>query len=111
VSNLRRFLVTYEILPQESAKQGSVAGSGVVESGLALREALEVVRGTRTSHCDGVVAVESDDSRLHIARWFTVYNGMEYMTGAQESRSLHVPESVTGASRIRIARLMGVKGA
>lgn len=43
---------------------------------------------------------------LHARRWITVYNGMEFETGATESRALHLPETMTAASRARLFRLL-----
>ena len=64
--------------------------------------------GTRTSEVDGVESVQPSDSRIEDARWFTVTNGPEFRTGARESRSLHIPDGVSGASRRRIGRLLGL---
>ena len=102
-----RFSVTFEIITPESAEHGDSADAGFIARDLRLREALEAVTGTRTSRVSGVDCVEANDSDVRAARWFTVYNGQEFETGANESRSLHIPDSVTGASRARLARLIG----
>ena len=101
------FSVTYEIVTAESAEQGDVDERGVVCQGASLREAVDSVQQTRTAHCGGVEAVECDSSPRTRPHWVTVINGMEYRTGAQESRSLHIPESVSASSARRIARLVG----
>lgn len=102
-----RFRVTYEITTAESAMEGDCAESGFVHpEAVRLRAALELVQSTRTSRVGGVICIEPSDSRVPDARWFTVYNGMEFETGACESRSIHIPEQVTGASRARIFRLL-----
>ena len=59
---------------------------------------------------DGDFAVEADECPVHAPRWITVTNGLEYESGAFESRSLHIPESVTVASRMRLARYLGCYG-
>lgn len=100
------FNVTYEIVTPESAEDGEVEECGFEAENVSLRDALDVVQQTRTNLCDGVEAIEPSDSDVRRARWITVYNGMEFETGARESRSLHIPDSVTGASRVRIARIM-----
>jgi hypothetical protein len=74
----------------------------------SLREALDAVRETRTNEVDGVQCIQPSDNIADQARWFTITNGMEFRTGARESRSLHVPDNVTAASRRRIARLLGI---
>lgn len=104
------FSVTYEIVTPESAEHGDAAESGYITEGSCLYDAIQDVRRTRTSRVDGVAAVETDVSPMRGQRvsWVTVINGMEFGTGAQESRSLHIPESVTPASSRRIAKLLGV---
>jgi len=107
---MARFNVTYEIVTQESAEQGDAEERGFISQDSTLRDAIADLHATRTSACGGVEAIESSASDIANVRWFTVYNGMEYESGATESRSLHVPDSVTTASRKRIARLIGVRG-
>jgi hypothetical protein len=104
-----KFNVYYEIVTPESAEQGDVDERGEIATGLSLREAIAAVNETRTSLVGGVECIEASDSRVGDARWFTVTNGMEFETGAVESRSLHIPDHVTPASRRRIARLLGVR--
>ena len=103
------FAVTYEIMTQESLEEGEAEESGFIVENATLREAMSELFYTRTSLCSGVESVEPSDSVVSYARWITVYNGMEYETGAHESRSLHIPDHVTAASRRRIARLCGIK--
>ena len=67
------------------------------------------VHETRTSAVGGVERIECDSYPCDSPRWITVFNGMEYETGAWESRSIHIPPTVTSASSRRIARLMGAK--
>ena len=93
--------VTFEIVTPESAENGEAEESGFVDESCALREAVRYISGT---------AHEASDSRIASARWFTNYEYNEdYRTGGRESRSLHIPERVTGASRKRLARILGVR--
>jgi hypothetical protein len=103
------FSVTYEIITEESACDGDAEERGFIEEGVGLRDAIAAVRDTRTCHVGGVECVEPSDSNVANARWITVCNSMEYLTGAQESRSIHFPDSLTSATRVRIARLLGVR--
>jgi hypothetical protein len=103
------FSVTYEIVTEESASEGDAEERGWICEDVSLRVALRCVADTRTNQVDGVSAIECDESPVCAPRWVTVTNGMEYLTGAQESRSLHIPEGVTAASRRRIARLVGAR--
>lgn len=104
------FDVTYEIVTQESAEFGDADESDFVVQNVCLRDAIDAVTSTRTNRVGGVECVEASDSRIEQARWITVQNGMEFETGACESRSLHFPRNLTGSSRRRIARLLGVRG-
>jgi hypothetical protein len=104
------FNVTYDIITQESAEQGDSAESGFICHGARLQNALLAVHDTRTSRVGGVECIiECDSSPCTDPRWITVYNTMEYETGAYESRSLHIPNNVTAASARRIARLVGAR--
>jgi hypothetical protein len=105
------YSVSYEIVTPESAEDGDSAESGWIVEHVGLREAFEAVHGTRTNEVDGISAIEADSCPLShgaVLRWVTVTNGMEYRTGAVESRSIHFPKSITRASAIRLARLLGV---
>jgi hypothetical protein len=106
---MNAFKVTYEIVTPESAEQGDAEERGFIAQGVTLREALKAVRDTRTSRVGGVECIECDEYPIRAPRWVTVQNGMEYETGACESRSLHIPAHVTDASRRRIARLVGAR--
>jgi hypothetical protein len=100
-----RFNVTYDIVTQESAEDGDFDESGMIARGATLREAVKAVRQTRTNRVDGVEAVEAQGgiAGYHVV---TIINGMEFETGAYESRSLHIGPDVTPASAARIVRLV-----
>jgi hypothetical protein len=103
-----KFNVTYEIWEEAAVEAGETDDKGFELEGGTLREAVEAARATRTNEVDGVESVEPSDSLFEHARWITVNNGREFATGARESRSLHIPDGVTGASRWRIGRLLGL---
>lgn len=103
------FGVTYDIVTQESAADGDTAESGFIAEHIGLREALKEVADTRTNYVDGVDCIECDSRPAVRVRWVTVTNGMEYLTGAVESRALHIPDSVSDATSRRIARLVGAR--
>jgi hypothetical protein len=103
------FNVTYEIATPESASEGEWDERGFIAVNVSLREAVRYVQETRTNAVSGVECIETDSCPAVAPRWVTVINGVEYLTGAQESRSLHIPENVTGASARRIARLVGAR--
>ena len=90
------YSVTYDIVTPESAIHGDVAEAGYVAENVSLREAIREVGGVCFEHNGNY-------------DWFTNYEyDLNYSTGAQESRSLHLPDHITGASRVRIGRLLGV---
>ena len=100
------FCVSYEIVTEESAENGEAEERGVIDDALPLREALKEVRRTRTNLVGGVESVSTDSWPAKAVRWITVSNSAEYETGARESRTLHLPETITPASSRRIARLL-----
>ena len=100
----RAFGVTYEIITPESAEQGDADERGWIAESCSLRDALRWVRETRTCHCDGITGIEPSEYPGDGFRWITVDNGAEFLTGAHESRSLHIPDRITPATRRRILR-------
>ena len=103
------FNVTYDIVTPESAENGDTDESGFIGKGMTLRDAIKAVHATRTSAVDGVESIECDSWPATSPRWVTVTNGTEYETGACESHSLHMPRTLTDATRQRIARLVGAR--
>lgn len=102
-----KFCVSYEIVTEESAENGEAEERGVIDDALALREAIREVRRTRTNLVSGIESVTTDSWPVQAVRWITVSNSCEYETGASESRTLHLPNTITPASSRRIARLVG----
>lgn len=96
----QRFTVTYEVITQESAEYGEAEERGFIGEDLTLRDALANFHATRTNRCDGGDGLEVNGD------WLTMHNGMEYETGAYESRSLHLPRTLTAASRLRLIRYL-----
>ena len=100
------FSVTFEIVTPESVENGEAESLGFIGEDMPLREAIRYLFETRTSACDGIVDRGADCSDAQQARWFTVYNGMEFRTGAHENRSIHFPESMSSASRARLVNFL-----
>lgn len=101
------FSVSYEITTYESAENGEAEERGVIDEGLTLRDAIKEVHRTRTNLVGSVEAILPDSWPVDRVRWITVHNSAEYETGARESRTLHLPDTITPASSRRIARLVG----
>ena len=93
------FSVTFEIVTEESAADGEAEERGFICERVGLREALKELFATRTNLVDSCQGLDTSIGIL------TMVNGMEFETGAYESRSLHMPRNVTGATYGRIARL------
>ena len=104
------FNVTFEIMTQESAEYGEAEKQGYIAEGVSLRDALALVFETRTNQVEGVTTIEANEYPVTAPSWITVYNGMEFFTGANESRSIHFPDNMTASSRCRVARLMNCYG-
>ena len=100
------FDVTYEIVTPESAEHGDAEERGYIGPSMGLRDAIYEVLQTRTSLVECIHAIEFSSSDVESARWLTVYNGPEFETGAQESRSLRFPEHLTASTKRRIMRLV-----
>ena len=101
------FCVSYEIVTEESAENGEAEERGVIDEELTLRDAIKEVHRTRTNLVGGVEAIQPNSWPVDRVRWITVHNSTEYETGARESRTLHIPDTITPASSRRIARLVG----
>ncbi len=98
------FNVTYEIITPESAEIGDADARGYVSEGVSLREALDNLGG-------GAEGIEANEHPVTDPRWITAYRVDEdYETGSIENRSLHFPDNMTPASKIRVCRLLGVYG-
>lgn len=100
-----RFSVTFETVTPESAEHGDTADAGFVVQGVGLRAALDEFG----YWADG--GIEASCSDIEDARWLTAYRTREdFATGEVENRSIHFPDAMTGASRRRLARLLGCLG-
>lgn len=108
---MTEFSVSYHIVTPESAEHGDFAECGMIARRVTLREAIAHISQTRTCHCDGIQSIEPNENtythgRNDAFRWIDVVNGPEFVTGAQETRSIHLANTITPASRARILRLI-----
>ena len=97
---MKAFNVTYDIVTPESTELGDTDETGFIAEQVDLRTAVNELFQCRTSACDSGNGLEDS------GRWFSYYHGMEFETGAYETRALHPPRSCTGASYARLARLL-----
>ena len=94
------FNVTYQIVTEESAEQGDVAEAGFLAENVSFSEALSLVNS---------YAPHPGNSDVRAACCFTTEADIDYCTGEHETRTIHLPETVTPASRGRIAALLGAR--
>jgi len=106
------FNIHYAIISPESSEYGEADEFGVQDEGLSLRDAIAELFRTRTNECVGIEAIEANCDPLPLSGWLeffpfcTVYNGIEFRTGAQENRSLTPTGRITASSWRRIVRLI-----
>ena len=101
---MQKFSVTYEVIDEESAEIGEAADSGFEAEDISLRDALSLIGG-----CEG--GVEANECPVRNPRWFTFYKqNKDYSTGEVTNMSLHLPDSLTRSTRMRIARLVRCYG-
>jgi hypothetical protein len=105
------FNITYEIVSPESAERGDAEERGFHLKRLFFSEAMAEIRslGLRGAYC------EADSSPISIdcpPRWFSFPEAKtDYSRLAVTSYALHIPDHITAASRMRLARLLGCYGA
>lgn len=104
-----KFSVAYEVVTHADCDDCEDQSGGWIGESMPLRDAVKELHGTRTNMVDGVECIEPDSRPCDRPRSIRVCNGMEFETGAYESRTLFIPESVTRSTARRIARIVGVK--
>ena len=95
---MKTFNVTFEIVTEDSAEYGDFAESGVISENGTLRDAISDVM--QSSNTIDTRDIEAGD------RWFSVNNGLDWISGKYETRSLHRPANVTDSSWSRICKLV-----
>ena len=122
----KRFCLTFQVVTEESARDGDADHGGFVSDAgrpyispaesdwmpevpdvFCLRDAVDFLTSRESS---GPVEADSCPvSRTSPPRWFT-YGGAMNMDGEAVSVSMHVPETVSPSSAMRIARLLNCYG-
>jgi hypothetical protein len=105
------FRVTYEVVTPESAERGDVEERGFVIPGewkTPIEEALREKDISFDMELRDALRLCSPDEDC--GAWFAESDGREdYRTGDIETRSLHPPRNITGASYGRLRRLLGIR--
>lgn len=99
------FRVTYDIVTEESARDGDVAERGFVLPGgehVAVDDDGPVEMTLRA-------ALNLCHPQEDAGSWFCEVDGRpNYQTGDEETRSLHPPDNITAASYGRLKRLLSL---
>jgi hypothetical protein len=107
------FAVTYERWSDRDAEIGETDDRGFVIKDVSLRDAMQL--GLEYSQPDFSGFCETNEYPVRAPQWLTWNNWNDctrdqFEHGIVESRSLHIPDKITKASRRRIARLFGAYG-
>lgn len=100
------FNLSFEIVTPESAEIGDAESRGMLAEGLTFREAVALFDQERSGGY-----VESDELPVTAPRWFTAYGEQSPRDGSTRNVSLHLPDSLTPATRRRVARVLHCYGA
>jgi hypothetical protein len=113
---MKGFSVTFErYFPHDEHEDVCDADErGFIIENVSLRDAMRL--GLEYSQPEWSGACEADSYPPHNVRWLTFDSWNDCTRenlekGISETRSLHFPEHITEASRQRICRLFGVRGA
>lgn len=104
---LSNWNVTFEIVTPESAEHGDAEERGFVLEGASLRDAISAFGFGYPAHLIGAESA-NEWPVSGAVRWFEGQTCPDYQTGAEERRALHIPAQITPASRLRLARYLGV---
>lgn len=109
------FRVTYDIVTHESAENGDTAENGFIDSH-GFQEPIEsAMKIDRKEFADLFDMPLREALRLccpneDCGNWWSETDGnQDYQTGAVETRALHPPKNITGASYARLSRLMRIR--
>lgn len=95
--------ITYEIVTEESASEGDAAERGFELEDVSFREAYDYF----TSNA---YPLEANCWPISFGiRWIIGQAEQDFKTGEWKTLSFHIPNQITDASRMRLARLMGLK--
>ena len=104
------FDITFETISPESAENGEAESMGCYMDNMRFTEAVSCLRnlGAWGCHCE---ADTCPIDPVNPPRWLTFTDvSTDYTTGEVTSYALHIPDNITPASRIRIARAAGCYG-
>jgi len=105
----KRFSITFEITTPESAEDGDFAEIGFVEPEFGI----QIPIGEIEPGAAPLMTLRQALDRLAVpfledcGTWFCEMDSRhDFRSGAEERRSLHPPENITGASYARLRRLV-----
>ena len=97
--------ITYGILTEASIEDGDYAEEGFEACDLTFREAI----GYFGSYSGGLETDCWPVTPASPPRWITRPNIHESCYGQYKDLALHIPKQITASSRIRLARLLGIR--
>ena len=106
--NRTQFRVTFATWTHDSREAGEPVDSGiVVESGTLSDVMPHLTCGSGDWRNAPIAQADCSEGR---PRWidFDDYRD-DYVSGERENRALHIPDGITDASAVRIARLFGAR--
>jgi hypothetical protein len=101
------FRVTFEIVTQESARNGDYA-----KAGFLLRDGYPARKNaaSKTLNMGLREAMRIASPQENCGRWWQEIDGRcDHRTSAVEYRAIHPPKNITAASYARVSRLLGFK--
>ena len=102
--------VTYERWTHEDAEIGDTDDKGYLEEKVSFQDAMRAMQQNEPENLHSIDADSSPLSQINPPRWITLSGGWD-MGGKATNISLHFPPHITFASRMRVARMLGVRGA
>jgi len=101
---MMKFNVTFETITPESAEDGDTATRGFISKNVTLREAIADLGSPDQGFGASVYPVSNP-------QWITAYDIRGDFQDEIENRSLHFPDNMTAASKLRVCKMLGVYGA
>jgi hypothetical protein len=99
------FAVTFQTVTEESAETGDYEDQGFIAEGLTLREAIKEASETHDGNSLEIENIEASSTDKN-PRWISVYHAPDLHTGVQETRTIHLPATMTPSSKKRLIDLL-----
>lgn len=98
--------VTYSKVTEESAAEGDFSETGFRCEECTLRDAITGWQAYLSEDIDETESIEPSEYPPTSGRWWISVNGRNWKTGESVTNSLHFPEHISNASRLRVLHLL-----